>query len=147
VLAAILNDWKFSGIFSAGSGRPLSGHVDGDVNRDGNVNNDRLPGTSRNSFIGPDYFSGEARITRRFHLTEQWRLEAVAEAFNVFNHRNDRVDSSDDGFASTAASFVVLSTTAAGNKYPARFQQTTGFLAPTNAYAPRQVQFSLRLKW
>jgi len=147
VLAKIFNDWKFSGIFSAGSGRPLSGHIDGDANRDANTTNDRLPGARRNSFIGPDYFSGEARITRRFHLTEQWRLEATAEAFNVFNHRNDRVDSSDDGFTSTAASFITLTTTIAGKKYPARFQQSTGFLAPTNAYAPRQVQFSLRLKW
>ena len=146
-LAYLFNDWKFSGIFSAGSGRPLSGHIDGDANRDANTTNDRLPGVRRNSFLGPDYFSGDARITRRFHITEQWRLEAMAEAFNVFNHRNDRVDSSDDGFSSTAASFVTLSTTVAGKKYPARFQQSTGFLAPTNAYAPRQVQFSLRLKW
>lgn len=147
LLAHVLNDWKISGIFSAGSGRPLSGHIDGDANRDANTGNDRLPGVRRNSFIGPDYLSGEARLTRRFHLTEQWRLEATAEAFNVFNRRNDRVGISDDGFASTAASFVTFTSTVAGKKYPAQFRQQTGFLAPTNAYAPRQVQFSLRLKW
>jgi hypothetical protein len=146
-LAHLVNDWKFSGIFSAGSGRPLSGHIDGDANRDANPDNDRLPGVRRNSFVGPDYFSGEARITRRFRLTEQWRLEAMAEAFNVFNHRNDRVDNSEDGFSSTAASFVTTTSTVGGKKYAAQFQQETGFLAPTNAYAPRQVQFSLRLKW
>jgi hypothetical protein len=147
LLSRFLNDWKFSGIFSAGSGRPLSGHIEGDANRDANPDNDRLPGVRRDSFIGPDYFSGEARITRRFRLTEQWRLEAMAEAFNVFNHRNNRVDSSDDGFASTAAAFVTTTSTVGGKKYAAKFQQQTGFLAPTNAYAPRQVQFSLRLKW
>ena len=63
-LAYLFNDWKFSGIFSAGSGRPLSGHIDGDANRDANTTNDRLPGVRRNSFLGPDYFSGDARITR-----------------------------------------------------------------------------------
>jgi hypothetical protein len=147
VLARILNDWKFSGIFSAGSGRPLSGRIVGDANRDGNDLNDRLPGARRNSFTGPDYISGEARLTRRFYLTERWRLEAMAEAFNVFNRNNQRVDSTDDGFTSIAASFVAFDSTVAGKKYPAQFRQSTGFLAPTDAYAPRQVQFSLRLKW
>jgi hypothetical protein len=147
VLGRIFNDWKFSGIFSAGSGRPLSGRITGDANRDGNDVNDRLPGARRNSFTGPDYISGEARLTRRFYLTEQWRLEATAEAFNVFNRNNQRVDTSDDGFNSIAASFVPFDSTVAGKKYPAQFRQSTGFLVPTDSYAPRQVQFSLRLKW
>jgi hypothetical protein len=147
VLGHIFNDWRLSGIFSAGSGRPLSGHIDGDANADGNPFNDRLPGVSRNSYTGPDYFSGEARISRKFYLTEQWRLEATAEAFNVFNRNNKRVDSSDDGYTSTAARFTYFSSTVGAAKYPARFQQNTSFLEPTNAYAPRQVQLSLRLKW
>jgi hypothetical protein len=147
LLAHLFNDWKFSGIFSAGTGRPLSGRITGDANRDGNDVNDRLPGASRNSFTGPDYISGEARLTRRFYLAEQWRLEATAEAFNVFNRNNQRVDTTDDGFTSIAASFVPFDSTVAGKKYPAQFRQSTGFLVPTDAYAPRQVQFSLRLKW
>ena len=147
ILARLFNDWKFSGIFSAGSGRPLSGRIIGDANRDGNDENDRLPGARRNSFTGPDYVSGEARVTRRFYLTEQWRLEATAEAFNVFNRNNQRIESTDDGFTSTAATFVPFTSTVAGKKYPAQFRKSTGFLTPTDAYAPRQVQLSLRLKW
>lgn len=147
LLAKFFNDWKLSGIFSAGSGRPLSGLVDGDANRDGNFGNDRLPGASRNSFTGPDYFSGDARITRRFHLTEQWRIEAMAEAFNVFNRANQRVETSDDGYSSLALKFVTTSKTIQGIPYAAHFEKQKSFLQPTNAYSPRQVQFSLRLKW
>lgn len=147
LLGKVFNDWRVSGIFSAGSGRPLSGRITGDANRDGNIVNDRLPGASRNSFIGPDYFSGEARLTRRFHLTEQLRVEATAEAFNVFNRNNRRVESTDDGFASDAATFSVVDKQIGATRFPAHFRRKNAFLAPTNAYAPRQVQFSLRLKW
>ena len=146
-LARGFNDWRFSGIFSAGSGRPLSGQINGDANRDGNALNDRLPGVRRNSYTGPDYFSGEARITRRFHLNEQWRLEATLEAFNVFNRDNQKVESSDDGYTSTAAAFINLDSTVGGVKFPAHFQKQPNFLVPNDAYSPRQVQISLRLKW
>jgi hypothetical protein len=147
LLAGIFNDWRISSIISAGSGRPITGRVTGDANRDGNFFNDRLPGVSRNGFTGPDYFSTEARITRRFFLTEQLRLEATAEVFNVFNRNNKRMATSDSGTASTAADFVTFSTKVDGISYPARFTKKDAFLAPTNGYAPRQVQFSLRLKW
>jgi hypothetical protein len=147
LLAGLFNDWRISSIMSAGSGRPITGRVTGDANRDGNFFNDRLPGVSRNGFIGPDYFSTEARITRRFFLTEQWRLEATAEAFNVFNRINKRMTTSDSGTASTAAEFVAFSTKINGISHPARFTKKDAFLTATNAYAPRQVQFSLRLKW
>ena len=114
---------------------------------DGNFGNDRLPGASRNSFTGPDYWSGDARVTRRFHLTEQWRIEAMAEAFNVFNRANRRVETSDDGYSSLALKFVTTSKTVQGIPYAAHFEKQKSFLQPTNAYSPRQVQFSLRLKW
>lgn len=147
ILARFFNDWRISSILSAGSGRPLSGQVTGDANRDGNFFNDRLPGVSRNSFIGPDYLSTSARITRRFFVTEQWRLEATAEAFNVFNRNNKRLISSDSGTDSTAAEFVTFSTKVNGIPYPAHFTRKSAFLLPKTAYAPRQVQLSLRLKW
>lgn len=146
-LQRIFNDWKFAGTFSAGSGRPLSGKINGDANRDGNSDNDRLPRASRNSFTGPDYLSGEMRVTRKFRLTEKFRMEALAESFNVFNRANKRVDISDDGFSNSAASFVPIDQSVGGIKFPGYFRKQKTFLQPTNAYAPRQVQFSLRLKF
>ena len=58
------------------SGRPVSAQVTGDMNGDGNLDNDRLPGVSRNSYTGPGYFSADARLARKLHVSERWRLEA-----------------------------------------------------------------------
>ncbi|MCU1285828.1 MAG: hypothetical protein JWO13_2178 [Acidobacteriales bacterium] len=147
VLRNIFNDWRLSGILTAGSGRPVNAHVNGDANRDGNTENDRLPGVGRNSSVGPNYISGDMRITRLFQLNDRFRMEASAESFNTFNHQNKRMNVNDDGFANTAAEFFLLDRTIGANKYPAYFTKSRTFLTPTNAYAPRQIQFSLRLKF
>jgi hypothetical protein len=44
---------------------------------------------NRNAGIGNDFFSVSARLSRTFTLTERVRLEALAEAFNLLNHRNN----------------------------------------------------------
>ena len=49
-----------------GSGRPVSATVTGDANQDGNNTNDRLPGVSRDSLVGPDYATTDMRLTRRY---------------------------------------------------------------------------------
>ncbi|MEO6119296.1 MAG: TonB-dependent receptor, partial [Terriglobales bacterium] len=146
-LRRIFNEWRFSGVMTAGSGRPVNARIQGDSNRDGNVENDRLPGAARNAYTGPNYISTDARITRRFYITERWRLEAAAESFNVFNRANKRVTISDDGFANVAATFQPIDTMVNNTHYPAYFQKQATFLQPANAYAPRQIQFSLRLKF
>jgi hypothetical protein len=45
----------------------------------------------RNAGIGFDFFSLNARLSRTFSLTERVKLEAMAEAFNSLNHRNDLI--------------------------------------------------------
>ena len=52
-----------------GSGRPVNATMAGDANQDGNTYNDRLPGYSRNAFIGPDYFTTDLRITRIMQMS------------------------------------------------------------------------------
>jgi hypothetical protein len=69
------------------------------------------------------------------------------ESFNLSNRTNQRVDISDDGFYNAAGQFVAYSSTAGGKLYPGQFQMNSKFLMPTNAYAPRQVQLSLRLNY
>ncbi|MBY0504221.1 MAG: carboxypeptidase regulatory-like domain-containing protein [Bryobacteraceae bacterium] len=44
---------------------------------------------SRNAGIGNDFFSINARASRTFSLGERVHLEALAEAFNLLNHRNN----------------------------------------------------------
>ncbi|HVZ61467.1 MAG TPA: TonB-dependent receptor [Terriglobales bacterium] len=144
-LMAIFNHWTIGGVVSAGSGRPVNARVLGDANGDGNTSNDRLPGYRRNSFTGPTYSTTDLRLKRRFPLTGRLNLELLAESFNLFNQANKRLDITDDGFVNSAASFVSQQRTVSGIRYPAHYRRDNGFLVPTNAYAPRQVQFSARL--
>ena len=147
VLKAIFNNWKISSVTTIGSGRPVNARVTGDANRDGNDSNDRLPGVSRNSSTGPDYATVDLRLSRLLKAAERWKLSLLVESFNVLNRDNKRVDTTDDGFQSAAANFVVQDTTINNHRYPAQFRLSNGFLQPNNAYAARQVQISLRVSY
>src|SRR4051812_30328196 len=111
ILRNIFNDWRLSGILSAGSGRPVNAHVNGDANRDGNIENDRLPGVGRNSSIGPNSISTDMLITGIFHLNDPCPLKPSTESSTPFNRQNQRMNVNDDGFANTAADFILLDRT------------------------------------
>ncbi|HZU43586.1 MAG TPA: TonB-dependent receptor, partial [Terriglobales bacterium] len=145
ILGLFFNDWRFANIVTYGSGRPVDARIFGDANGDDNTSNDRLPGTLRNSFVGPNYATLDFRITRSFHFRERWRLEFIAEAFNLLNRDNQRMTITDDGFNNNAGTFVPFDNSI-GNKYfPGYYRKSPGFLQPTSAYAPRQVQLALKL--
>ena len=144
VLNALFNNWKVSTVFTVGSGRPINATMAGDANRDDNTYNDRLPGVVRNAYIGPGYFTTDVRIGKGFQLSERVRLTLLAESFNVTNRVNQRVDISDDGFLNSAGQFIAYSTSIGKTSYPGEFVKNSKFLIPTNSYAPRQVQFSLK---
>src|SRR5262249_38624613 len=141
----IFNDWRLSGVFTAGSGRPVTARIIGDANQDTNTSNDRLPGFRRNFFTGPNYISTDLRVARRFDLGDRFKLELLVESFNLMNRANLRVDLSDDGFLNSAGEFVKISKTIGFSHFPAHYRLASGFLTPTSAYAPRQVQIGLRL--
>jgi hypothetical protein len=137
--------WKNSGVVTAGSGRPVNATVVGDANQDDNSSNDRLPGVSRNSFVGPDYSSTDMRLSRKLYARNGWRLELTAESFNLFNRLNARYQLTDDGLTSNAATFNYGTKKLGINYFPAYYQVPTNFMKATSAYAPRQLQFALRL--
>ena len=147
LLNALANHWKLSSVVTFGSGRPFSATMAGDANQDGNSYNDRLPGYKRNAFIGPNYFTTDLRLTRIIKMGPRAQLELLAESFNLTNRTNSRVIISDDGFYNSAGQFVAYSTKVAGKMYPGQFQINSQFLLPSSAYAPRQVQLSLRLNF
>jgi hypothetical protein len=144
VLNALFNNWRVSTVFTAGSGRPINATMAGDGNRDDNTYNDRLPGTVRNAYLGPGYFTVDVRLSKGFQFGERFRLTLLVESFNVSNRVNRRVDISDDGFLNSAGQFVAYSTNVGKALYPGEFIKNSKFLMPTNSYAPRQVQLSIR---
>jgi len=143
-LGYAFNGWKISSVINYGSGRPFSATVAGDPNQDGNDLNDRLPGYSRNAFTGPDYATADARLTRTVRFHERYKLNLVAESFNLFNRDNQRVTITSNGLVNSATTFVTNSVTANIAPYPGYYTLPTNFMKPTAAYAPRQVQLALK---
>ena len=144
-LAKAFNDWKVSGVLTIGSGRPVDAKVFGDPNQDGNSSNDRLPGYGRNAFLGPDYATADLRLTRRLYLGPHYRLELAIEAFNALNRDNRRVTITDDGFNTTATDFVQADKAIGIRYFPAYYQRPANLVKATSAYAPRQLQFGVKL--
>jgi hypothetical protein len=143
----LFNNWRFSGVSTYGSGRPVDAKMIGDPNQDGNDFNDRLPGYSRNAFLGPDYATTDLRLARRLNISSRLKVEVLTEAFNAFNRDNQRVDISSDSFVNQAGQFVNLTRVAGISQFPAYYQRSTNFLRATSAYAPRQIQLGLRLSF
>ena len=150
ILAQVFNHWKISGIMTYGSGRPANAEMSGDPNQDGNRSNDRLAGYGRNAFQGPDYATMDMRLVRRIKLGGHYRLELTGDSYNLFNRDNLRYAVSNSGFYNSAGQFVNYSKSTqptGGPYYPAYYQQPTSFMKATSAYAPRQVQMSMRLNF
>ncbi len=143
-LGFFFNDWKFSTVVNYGTGRPVNATVSGDPNQDGNSLNDRLPGYSRNAFTGPDYATTDLRITRKIRLTERFKLNFVAESFNLLNRDNQRVAITSNGLIANATTFVQSSVKTGGALYPGYYQLPGNFMKPNAAYAPRQIQLALK---
>jgi hypothetical protein len=143
-LGHIFNNWKLSSIVTAGSGRPVNATVYGDPNQDGNYDNDRLPGYSRNAFTGPDYSSTDLRLVRKIHVGQSCHLDLTADSFNLFNRDNKRVLITSDGLTAEATTFTPYSVFVNGVPYPGYYNQPQNFLKPTAAFAPRQVQLGVK---
>jgi hypothetical protein len=144
-LGRIFNDWKLAGVFTYGSGRPVNVTVTGDPNQDDNGSNDRLPGARRNSFLGPDYASTDARLSRRLYVGDRVKIDLVIESFNLLNRDNKLVTVTEDGLASNSAYFVKISNKLGINYFPGHFQVPASPAQAFNSYPPRQVQLAFKM--
>ncbi|HKP70236.1 MAG TPA: TonB-dependent receptor [Pyrinomonadaceae bacterium] len=78
------NGWTFSPIFTYMSGGPYSGTISGtSLNR--SFGGSQVPLLDRNSFRLPDLMNLDARLSKRFKITESMNLELLAEGFNLLN--------------------------------------------------------------
>ncbi len=144
LLGRFFNDWKISTVVNYGTGRPVNATVSGDPNQDSNSLNDRLPGYSRNAFTGPNYATTDLRLTRVIRLRERYKLNLVAESFNLFNRDNKRVAITSNGMVASASTFVQNSVKADIAPYPGFYELPNNFMKPNAAYAPRQVQLAVK---
>jgi hypothetical protein len=83
----------------------------------------------RNAGTGNDLFTVSARLSRTFPLGERLRIEALAEAFNALNHRNNLTKNVNFG----------------AGPYPANPSPAFGQITAVND--PRSIQLALRLSF
>lgn len=121
----VFTGFQLSPIFRYGSALPFNILLGSDRNNDTSVN-DRPVGVSRNTGIGFNFASFDARLSRRIHFTERVGIEILAEGFNLFNRANLQLPNATIGTGTTPL---------------------VTFRTPTGAADPRQVQIGLRLNY
>jgi hypothetical protein len=95
-----------------------------------------------NSLTGPGYWSDDLSLFKGFSLTEKYRLQFRAEAFDVFNHPNlGYPDTNNNGNLGFAGSNTVNGVTT----YPNGFNLITNTVPSTGPGASRSLQLALKL--
>jgi outer membrane receptor protein involved in Fe transport len=132
-----LSDYTFSAIVQLQSGFAFSPGITGDINRDGNAVNDRVPGLERNSGTTPKTAIVDLRVTRAIPFGERYKLSFVAEAFNLFNRSNVATVN-----AARYGSFTVND--AAGTATLNAPNAATPFRGPRTFIQERQLQLAVK---
>ncbi len=155
----IFNGWTFAPILNAFSGQRFTGNVSGsitpntfgfgsgcgtanatpDCNTPGGGPNGsggatRFALVPRNFFKQPNIWYVDARLSRRFSITEKAKLEFLVEGFNVFNRTQ---------VTTVQATIYNLSGSTLTFNNP--FATTTG--ADSTLFRERQVQFAARFEF
>jgi hypothetical protein len=81
----------------------------------------------RNAFRRPSIWNLDMRVSRRFHFSERWKLEAIVDMFNIFNRFNV-------GDVNPFCDPLAGSTSCIAGR-------------PTSSLATRQFQFGAKLSW
>ncbi|MDX1983726.1 MAG: carboxypeptidase regulatory-like domain-containing protein [Bryobacteraceae bacterium] len=140
--STLARQWTVSPIASANSWRPfnvLTG-VDQPVGGDGYVNTKRPAHLGRNAGRGPNFFTIDLRLARRFPFSakEHRNVEFIAEGFNLLNRTN---------FRSVNNTVGDVPISALPNPIIANRGSVTTPLAYTSAMNPRQFQFGLKVNF
>lgn len=136
----LFGNWTVAPIFEAHSGQPFNVLTGYDYVDDNHDTTHRPLGFGRNVGRGPDYFSADMRLSRRFVFRPDARasLECIAEGFNLANRTNFKTLNNVVGTADPAAVPRPLTGHIGDPLDPFSF---------TSAYDPRQFQFALRVNF
>jgi len=160
----LFDGFIFSGIVTISGGQPIaatmgsypSGGVDGgftggEVSNAGVSTGGRPPQIGRNVYIGPGLRDVDVRVQRTFTVRERYRLSALAEAFNLFNHTNIySVNATAFTYAAlgSGACTTALAAGTNGCIVPSpTFMSPTASTSTNGLFGPRQLQVSLKLNF
>lgn len=133
-------NWTLAPIFEAHSGQPFNVLAGYDTLGDNHNTTHRPFGFGRNVGLGPNYYSGDMRLSRRFalHPDSRRNVECIAEGFNLANRTNFRTLNNVVGTADPAQVPRPIVGHIGDPLDPYSF---------TSAYNPRQFQFALKLNF
>jgi hypothetical protein len=143
---ALLNNFRLGTIITLASPNYFTKFAGFDANGDIFGNNDRVGIEPRNTFKGDGYQTIDLRVARTFKPTEKLHIEAIAEAFNLFNTVNVRFFNTVYG----AADFCNFNATAQGCSPTQHFLEgspNANYGTPRAVFNPRQIQFAARLSF
>jgi hypothetical protein len=145
---AILNGWTIAPIFNAFSGARFTANVSGSpssafgFSQAGGINGSngslRFAFLPRNFYKQPNIWYFDARISRRFSITERTKFEVLAEGFNLFNRT--QVTSVNNTIYN-----ISTSGTTANLRFNPAFGTTTG--ADGFFFRERQIQLAARFEF
>ena len=135
-----LRDFRFSFVGNISSPQYYTLYAGSDVNNDGNSLSDRVGTVGRSTYRGDQSVNFDVRLSRQFRMSDRVRLEAVAEAFNLFNTLNV----TDINTTYGAPDFTGAEPRRFGDKVAAPSPE---FAAIRAIAPPRQIQFALRLNF
>ncbi|MGB6975442.1 MAG: TonB-dependent receptor [Terracidiphilus sp.] len=102
----LANDFELAPAFSTQSGLPYSTGISGSSSKlyadgtitqqsiistssfNGSGGSDRIPGVDRNNYQSPKIWQMDMRASKKVVVREKYKLEFLAEAFNLTNHQN-----------------------------------------------------------
>jgi len=145
----IFNGWTIAPILNSFSGQRYTGNISGGINpqsfgfasnqtpgggANGSGGATRFALVPRNFFKQPNIWYLDARLSRRFSITENTKVEFLVEGFNVFNRT--QVTTVQTTLYNLAGSTLTFNTP---------FASTTG--ADSTLFRERQVQFAARFEF
>ncbi len=164
----ILDGWTMAPIVNLSSGFDFTGTISGNLpstvpsgggapaaNCSSTHNsgiNCAVPGTNRpadvekNTFRSPGRYTTDYRMSRTFDLTERYKFEFIAEAFNLFNHPNVSGMNSGEFSLGTCTGNVAQNNLSCALTAQSNFNTPSTLDGGTNL-AQRQIQFAIRLKF
>ncbi len=86
----LLSGWNLAPVIQYSSWRPFNILTGVDNYGDNYITNHRPWGAGRDIGHGPDLFTTDLRLSRKFTFNERWHLEALIEGFNLENRTNFR---------------------------------------------------------
>ena len=135
--------FSVSPIFRYNSSHPFNLSAGTDVNGDNHPTNDRPVGASRNTGIGPDFYTFDMRIGRRIPIGERFAVQLIAEGFNLFNRANfASVNNVVGPTFSLAPTFTTFNVHGSKNILPT---SPLGYTSIQPIDGARELQFGVRL--